>query len=117
VPAGPQLTDPGTAPAVVVSTVSETRQIAYPTRIVRDRDLPRRVREVREPGAPGVRTLTYQVTTTDGRVTDKKLISDVVSQDPVARIVAVGPRGRAPTECDAGPDDCSGRGAYPEDQD
>ncbi|MDG4803045.1 G5 domain-containing protein [Micromonospora sp. WMMD980] len=77
-------------PQVQIRTVSSTTRIAYPTRTVKDATLARGTKKVRIRGVAGVRTLTYQVTVTDGVQTAKKLIRSVVTRQPVAQVVAVG---------------------------
>ena len=95
VPAAP----PAPVPLVETRTVTETEAIPFQTQYVRDSSLPRRSHEVRTPGEQGVKTLTYEVTTTDGQQTDKRLVSESVNRDPVTRVVAIGPARR---DCDGG---------------
>ncbi len=98
---------PPPMPAVETRTVTETEAIPFETQFVRDESLPRRSQEVRTPGEQGVRTLTYEVTITDGQQTDKRLVSESVTRDPVTRVVAVG-HGRR---------DCGGKGGRHGDDD
>jgi hypothetical protein len=70
--------------------VRETRRISFKTRTVKDSALPEGTKEVRVRGVAGVRTLTYQVTLTDGAQTGKRLISSVVTKKPVTKVVAIG---------------------------
>jgi hypothetical protein len=83
-------------PKVETRTVTETAAIAYSTRTVNDGALLTGTSRVRTKGVAGVRTLTYQVTVTDGRQTAKKLIKSVVTRKPVTKVVAVGTRKPAP---------------------
>lgn len=78
------------SPQVQIRTVTSTARIAYPTRTVKDATLPRGTKKVRTRGVAGVRTLTYQVTVTDGVQTAKKLVRSVVTRQPVTQVVAVG---------------------------
>ncbi len=90
-------------PTVETRTVTETKAIAYSTRTVKDSALLAGTTRVRTKGVPGVRTLTYEVTLTDGRQTAKKLITSVVTRTPVTKVVAVGtrkPRPPAGSGCD-----------------
>ncbi len=89
------------APVVETTTVTETQAIPFQTQFVRDSALPRRSREVRTPGEQGIKTLTYEVTTTDGQQTDKRLVSEAVTRDPITRVVAIGP-GRHNCDGDGG---------------
>ena len=47
----------------------------------------------------GVRTLTYEVTTTDGVRTARKLVKSTVTKQPVTQVVAVGTK-KAQSKCD-----------------
>jgi resuscitation-promoting factor RpfB len=90
-------------PTVETRTVTETKAIAYSTRTVKDSALLAGTTRVRTKGVAGVRTLTYEVTLTDGRPTAKKLITSVVTRTPVTKVVAVGtrkPRPPAGSGCD-----------------
>ncbi|MGW4500318.1 G5 domain-containing protein [Micromonospora sp. NPDC004336] len=78
------------SPTVRTSTVTETQRIAYRTRTVRDSSLPKGTKKVTTRGVAGVRTLTYQVTVTDGVQTAKKLIRSEVTRAPVTQVVRVG---------------------------
>jgi hypothetical protein len=89
-------------PVVVTSTVTETEAVPFETQFIRDRSMPRRTHEVRVPGEQGVKTFTYEVTTTDGQQTGKRLVSEAVTKDPVTRVIAIG-TGR--TDCNDGDGD------------
>ncbi|MFI5833891.1 G5 domain-containing protein [Micromonospora sp. NPDC051300] len=78
------------SPQVQLRTVTSTTKIPYPTRTVKDSTLQSGTKKVRTRGVTGIRTLTYQVTVTDGVQTAKKLIRSVVTRQPVAQVVAVG---------------------------
>ncbi|MFC0508132.1 G5 domain-containing protein [Micromonospora costi] len=78
------------SPTVEKRTVTETATIKYGQRTVEDPNLAEGKRVVRTKGVNGVRTLTYQVTITDGVQTGKKLIKSVVTKQPVTQVVAVG---------------------------
>jgi hypothetical protein len=77
-------------PVVETRTVTETEAVPFETQFIRDPSMPRRTYEVRVPGEQGVKTLTYEVTTTDGQQTAKRLVSEAVTTDPVTRVVALG---------------------------
>ena len=85
-------------PVVVRRTVRETRSIPYKTRTVKDSSLPDGTRKVRVKGARGVRTMTYEVSITNGVQTGKRLISSKVTKAPVTRVVVVGTRSEP--DCD-----------------
>lgn len=79
-----------TSPTVEKRTVTETRKIPYRTKKVHDSTLAKGTTEVRRRGVAGVKTLTYEVTMTDGVESARKLVREVVTKRPVTRIVAVG---------------------------
>ncbi|PGH43589.1 hypothetical protein COO58_03390 [Micromonospora sp. WMMA1996] len=78
------------SPQVQIRTVTSTAKIAYTTRTVKDPTLAKGTKKVRTRGVTGIRTLTYQVTVTDGVQTSKKLLRSVVTKQPVTQVVAVG---------------------------
>ncbi|MFI6262024.1 G5 domain-containing protein [Micromonospora sp. NPDC051006] len=78
------------SPKVETRTVTETATIRYGQRTVKDPNLAEGRRVTRTDGVNGVRTLTYQVTLTDGVQTAKKLVKSVVTRKPVTQVVAVG---------------------------
>lgn len=49
-------------------------------------------RKVRTRGVAGVRTLTYEITETDGVQTSRKLVGSKVTKQPVTKVIAVGTR-------------------------
>lgn len=70
--------------------VTTTAPVKFKTREVDDDELPKGEREVRTDGAPGVRTIIYEVVKIDGRETSRKLVSSEVTRKPVTKVVAVG---------------------------
>jgi hypothetical protein len=60
--------------------------------------LPEGTKEVRVRGVSGVRTVTYEVTLTDGVQTGKRLAGSVVTKRPVTKVVAIGTKSES--ECD-----------------
>lgn len=85
-------------PARTTRTETETREIPFETRLVRDPRLPRGSKRVENPGVPGEETLRYLVTVTDGVPTDRRLIDATVTRQPQHRVVAFGSR-RGDREC------------------
>ncbi|MEU8253782.1 G5 domain-containing protein [Micromonospora inaquosa] len=96
----PSPTDAAAAPVVQVTTVTERATIRYGERTVKDSSLAEGKRVVRTKGVNGVRTLTYQVTTTDGVQTGKKLVKSAVTKQPVTQVVAVGTKKPQSSKCD-----------------
>lgn len=87
-------------PVVQVTTVTEQATIRYGERTVKDSSLAEGKRVVRTKGVNGVRTLTYEVTTTDGVRTAKKLVKSAVTKQPVTQVVAVGTKKQQSSKCD-----------------
>ncbi|WP_205718440.1 G5 domain-containing protein [Actinomadura sp. WMMA1423] len=77
-------------PTTTKRTVTRTRKIPFRTRKVNDAALAKGATKVRTRGAAGLKTLTYEVTLTNGVETDRKLIRTVVTKRAVTRVVAVG---------------------------
>lgn len=91
---------PSPSPTTVRRTVTEKRPVPFRVRTVRDSALDKGIREVRKPGVPGVRTLTYRVTLVDGERTGKRLVDKQVTKRPVTKVVAVGTKVEQP-RCDS----------------
>lgn len=88
----------GPSPTVEKRRATETREIPFQTRTVNDASLPKGTQKVRTKGVPGVKTLTYEVTFTNGVETGRQLISETVTKQPVTQVVAVGTK--AASNCD-----------------
>lgn len=71
-------------------TVTETRAIAFATRTVNDPTLAKGATAIRTRGVPGVMTLTYEVTFTNGVQTAKRLVRTTVTKAPVTQVAAIG---------------------------
>jgi resuscitation-promoting factor RpfB len=97
-PTGESSSSAPAAPVVETRRVTETVPVPFDERTVDDPTLPRGTRVLRTPGVAGEKTLTYEVTLTDGVETGRRLISESVTRQPVSQIVAVG-TAREPT-CD-----------------
>ena len=92
------------APVVDTRTVKEKQKINYQTRTVKDSSLRKGTRKVTTRGVPGVRTVTYEVTLTDGVQTAKKLIGSQITKAPITQVVRVGTKQERqcdPTTADA----------------
>ncbi|MEU8182005.1 G5 domain-containing protein [Micromonospora sp. NPDC049044] len=99
-PASP--TPSAAAPPPVVKVTTETVQatVRYGERTVKDSSLAEGKRVVRTRGVNGVRTLTYEVTTTNGVRTSRKLVKSTVTKQPVTQVAAVGTRKPQSSTCD-----------------
>jgi len=89
---------PSATPTVEIKRVTQAVRIPYTTRHVSDSSLPKGTQKVRTRGVDGVKTLTYQVTLTNGQQTSKTLVSQEVTKQPVAQVVAVGTK--SVSKCD-----------------
>jgi hypothetical protein len=87
-------------PAVEVKTVTVTQKIAFKRTTVKDSSVPEGTRKVRTRGVAGVKTLTYEVTYTDGQETSRKLLRQVVTKRPVTEVTAVGTKTAPTRQCD-----------------
>ncbi|WP_309227128.1 G5 domain-containing protein [Micromonospora thermarum] len=87
-----QLATPTAAPTpnVQTRTETETQKIAFQTKTIYDSSLAKGTKKVTTRGVPGVKTLTYQITLTDGVQTAKKLIKSEITKAPVTQVVRVG---------------------------
>lgn len=92
----PSLDQPITANAQIflvrngiqLQTIEEA--VAMPVEEVQDASLTFGASAVRQQGAPGKKLVTYQLTLQNGQETGRKLIQEVVTQEPVKQIVAKG---------------------------
>ncbi|GAB4105796.1 hypothetical protein GCM10028790_48150 [Micromonospora taraxaci] len=100
VAASPTPSDAATAPVVKVTTETEQATVRYAERTVKDASLAEGKRVVRTKGVNGVRTLTYEVTTTNGVRTSRKLVKSTVTKQPVTQVVAVGTKKPQSSKCD-----------------
>lgn len=78
------------SPTVVTRMVTETEEIPFETETVEDPTLLEGTEEVRTEGVVGKRTITFEVTYTNGVETDRRKIDEVVTREPVNEVVAVG---------------------------
>jgi hypothetical protein len=108
-PAGSPTSTPAAAakaaarPVITTRTETETREIPYSTRVVRDPSMPRGIKQVQTPGMAGEKSLRYLVTVTDGRPTDRRLVDSTVTRQPQQQVVALGD-----LDSDLGPGDWEG---------
>ncbi|MEV1155744.1 G5 domain-containing protein [Micromonospora chokoriensis] len=100
VTASPTPSDAATAPVVKVTTETEQATVRYAEKTVKDASLAEGKRVVRTKGVNGVRTLTYEVTTTNGVRTSRKLVTSTVTKQPVTQVVAVGTKKPQSSNCD-----------------
>ena len=70
--------------------VSEEQQIAMPVETVEDENLSYGSTAIRQQGAPGKKIATFEIELQNGVEIGRRLIQEVVSQEPVRQIVARG---------------------------
>ncbi len=83
-----QQSDP--SPRVTTKTITETQDIPFGSTTVNDSTLDKGKTKVTTAGVNGTKTLTYQVTYSDGRETGKKLLKSEITKQPVAQVTAIG---------------------------
>lgn len=91
---------PVAAPVVEKKTVKSTQRIAFSTKTVKDANLASGTKKVRTKGVNGTRTVTYEVTYTDGKETGRKVVGSTVTKAPVTEVVAVGTKKTESKKCD-----------------
>ncbi|GAB3443431.1 hypothetical protein GCM10027517_21870 [Phycicoccus ginsengisoli] len=79
---------------VTSTEVKDTQAIAAPVTRTSDSSLYKGQTKTLKAGADGAKLVTWKVTKVDGKVESKKVVSSTVTQQPVARLVAVGTKAR-----------------------
>ncbi|HVS58718.1 MAG TPA: DUF3761 domain-containing protein [Candidatus Saccharimonadales bacterium] len=95
-PASTTQTQAVKADTVVVKTVTETKAIPFTTTTVDDTTLNQGTTVTQTKGVDGVETITYKVTYTNGQETDRSIVSDEVTTQPVNEVIAQGTKAPAP---------------------
>lgn len=78
------------APTVTTKTETDTKAIPFTSSTVDDSSLAKGTTKVTTAGVDGSETLTYKITYTNGKQTDKKLVSTSITTQPVNQVTAVG---------------------------
>ena len=86
----PSPTPSSRAPVVKTEDVVVTEAVPFEATTVDDPTLAAGTTQVTTVGVPGIRTITYRVTTTDGRETKRVVVSDVVTVPPVSQVTSNG---------------------------
>lgn len=84
-------------PKVETKTVTTTEPVAYTSSTVNDPNLAQGTTQTQTAGVNGVRTLTYEVTLTDGVETARKEISNAVTTQPLNEVIAHGIKAPQPS--------------------
>jgi resuscitation-promoting factor RpfB len=88
------------SPVVQKHQTTETQTIAHASKTVNDAALAEGTRKTRTKGADGTKTVTYEITLTDGVETGRTVVSEKVTKQPVTEVVAVGTKKKAQSSCD-----------------
>ena len=85
-----EITTVGTKPDPVIEVKTETETEVVPFEKLEEEDDTTDVTEVTQQGVDGVRTYTYSVTYTDGVETNKELVSNEITTEPIPEITTIG---------------------------
>lgn len=80
-----------------VQTVTQEEDIPMPIEQVKDQDRPVGFREVKTPGTPGKKQVTYEINMQNGVEVSRKMIQEVKSLEPVKQVEIVGAKLPTPT--------------------
>ena len=78
------------APKIENRTLSETSQIPFEKTSVNDNAAASGSTVIRTAGVNGVKTITYNITYSDGVETDRKLLKEETTTPPVTEVTAIG---------------------------
>lgn len=78
-----------------VQTVTQEESIAMPVEQVKDQDRSRGFREVRTPGKPGKKQVTYEINMQNGVEVSRRIIQSVTTLEPTKQVEVVGAKGCA----------------------
>jgi hypothetical protein len=81
---------PSESPKVEKRQLTETREIPFQTKTVKDSTLAKGLQKVKTAGVPGAKTITYEVTLTNGVETGRTVVTEKVTKQPVTQVVAIG---------------------------
>lgn len=95
-----------TVPEPVTTTEKITKKEAIPFEKVTEKDpnLDEGTKNVTRKGIEGVLTKTYRVTYVDGEETDRTLVKEVVTKEPVDQVTSIGTRTPPPPEPEPEPE-------------
>ncbi|MBU2669033.1 G5 domain-containing protein [Actinoplanes bogorensis] len=88
------------AAQVTKKLVTAQAKIPFKTRRVDDSSLAKGKTRIRTPGVNGIRTVTYEVTLTDGKQTARRIIRTTTTRPPVTKVIAVGTKVASTGQCD-----------------
>ena len=111
---------------MTTKTETETSIIAFSKTTVNDSGLAVGKTEVKTAGVNGEKTSTYEITYSDGNQTDKKLIKEETTKQPVTEVTAIGtyvapvveaPKPKPKSNCDPNYSGACVPNVYPSDVD
>ncbi len=79
-------------PSFEVRIVTVTQDVPFAEKTIQDSSMAKGTREIRSQGTVGKKTLTYEITISEGKEIGRRLLSEKVTLEPVPRVVAVGTR-------------------------
>jgi uncharacterized protein YabE (DUF348 family) len=79
---------------VTAKNVKATQEVGFGTVKKSDSSLFKGQSKTVKAGEPGARVVTYRLVTVDGKTESKKAVKSVVTEKPVARVVAIGTKAR-----------------------
>lgn len=90
--------------APIIETVTETEEVPYSSTTREDSTVSEGTKTITTYGVNGVKTLTYEVTKVDGEVTEKKLVKEEITKQPVTQVTTIGTKvavqAQASSSCD-----------------
>jgi resuscitation-promoting factor RpfB len=81
-------------PKIEKKTVTETAEVAFAKTTTDDPMLEKGLTKVQTAGVPGVKTFIYEVTLTDGVESQKNLLKEEVTKQPVTEVTAIGTKAK-----------------------
>jgi hypothetical protein len=78
------------APIITAQTVTETEAVPFESQTTESSSFAKGATKVTTPGVNGVKTRTFEVTYEDGKETNRVLIKEEVTTQPVAQVTSVG---------------------------
>lgn len=71
-------------------TATEERDVAFAVEKIKDADRPVGYKQVKTPGTPGKRTVTFEIEMRDGKEVARREIQSVITKEPIKQIEVIG---------------------------
>lgn len=91
------------APVITTEEITETEAVPFDSKTVESASLSKGTTQVTTQGVNGVKTRTFKVTYEDGKETERTLVKEEITTEPVTQITTVGTKVAAPkptSNCD-----------------